>query len=106
MKHTVPHGLESALAQRAVEHALKSYADRFAEYSPQVSWPSASKADIKFSVKGITLKGNVCLRDKAIDLDLDVPFVLRVFKKKAITVIEREIRLWLDKAERGDLDQE
>ncbi len=106
MKHAVPHGLDADLAKRAVDQALQSYAQRFSEYQPKVSWPSAQRASIQFSVKGITLKGAVDLRPKSIDLDLNVPFVLRVFKKKAIAVIEREIQTWLDKAERGELDED
>ena len=105
MKHTVPHTLDAELAQSAVRQALESYAERFAEYSPQVHWTRNDQASIRFSVKGMTLSGMVVLKPRGIEMDLDVPFVLRVFKKKAITVIEREIRLWLDKAERGELDQ-
>ena len=36
-------------------------------------------------------------------LDLDVPFVFRLFKSKAVEVIEREVRVWIDKAKRGEL---
>ena len=105
MKHTVPHDLDAELAQRAVRQALDSYAARFAEYSPQVTWATDNRASIRFSVKGMTLSGAVGLKPRTIELDLDVPFVLRVFKKKAVNVIEREIRMWLGKAERGELDE-
>lgn len=105
MKHTVPHTLDADLAQRAVRQALESYAERFSEYSPQVNWISNDQASIRFSIKGMSLKGAVGMKPRGIELDLDVPFVLRVFKKKAISVIEREIRLWLGKAERGELDE-
>ena len=96
MKHTVPHTLDDDLAQRAVRQALESYSERFAEYSPQVNWAASDRASIRFSVKGMTLSGSVGLKPRNIELDLDVPFVLRVFKKKAISIIEREIRkAWL-----------
>jgi hypothetical protein len=45
----------------------------------------------------MTLTGSVEIKDKSIDLDLDVPFLLRPFQGQAISVIEGEIRVWLDK---------
>ena len=35
--------------------------------------------------------------------ELDVPFLLRPFKKKAIDVIEQEIKKWVKKAENGEV---
>ncbi len=104
MKHSVSHGLEQALANQAVRCALDSYAERFAEFEPNVTWLSDSQARIGFVVRGMSLNGAVEVGAETVGLDLEVPFLLRVFKKKAIEVIEREIRLWVDKASRGELD--
>ena len=41
--------------------------------------------------------------DFYIEMDLDVPFVLRPFKGKAMGVIEEEIKKWIAKAKAGEL---
>ena len=105
MKHSVAHDLDIELAQRAVKVVLEAYAQRFDQFSPQVNWISAAKANIGFSAKGVVVSGAVDVAERQIFIDLEVPFLLRVFKKKAITIIEREIRVWIDKARNGELGE-
>ena len=97
MKHSVPHDLGQERAKQVTEKALTAYAEKFSKYNPKTTWLSPSKAQIAFSVKGMNLSGTVEVRDKAIDLDLDVPFLLRPFQGQAIGVIEGEIKAWLSK---------
>lgn len=97
MKHTVPHDLGQERAKKITESALSTYAAKFAKYSPKTSWTSASRAEIAFSVKGMSLKGSVEVLEKSIELELDVPFLLRPFQGQAISVIEGEIKEWLAK---------
>lgn len=104
MKHVVKHDLSPELAKKAAEKAIESYSARFAKYDPKASWAGDKHADIQFTVKGITLKGAIDLEPGGIAMDLDVPFVLRVFKKQAIGVIEREIQDWVGKAKAGQLE--
>ena len=103
MKHVVSHDLGQARAKQAAEAALGSYAQKFAKYSPQVNWVSPAKADIAFTVKGMSLSGTLEVLEKTIELDLDVPFLLKPFKGQALQVIEGEIREWIDKARSGAL---
>lgn len=101
MKHVVPHDLGQERAKQAAESALSSYAQRFEKYSPKVIWTSNSKAQISFQVKGFTLSGDLEVLDRSIEMDLDVPFVLRPFKGQALNVIETEIKEWIAKAKTG-----
>jgi Putative polyhydroxyalkanoic acid system protein (PHA_gran_rgn) len=101
MKHSVPHDLGQERAKKVTESALGTYAEKFAKYSPKTSWTGPNKAQISFSVKGMTLSGSVEIKDKSIDLDLDVPFLLRPFQGQAISVIEGEIKAWLEKEKSG-----
>jgi len=103
MKHLVHHGLGQERAKQVAESAIKSYEAKFAEYSPRSSWKSATHADISFSVKGMTLNGALDVGDKDFELDLDVPFLLKPFKGKALSVIEEEIKKWVDKAKAGQV---
>lgn len=97
MKHTVNHDLGQERAKKVTESALTTYAEKFAKYSPKTSWTSPSRANISFSVKGMSLSGSVEVKDKTIELELDVPFLLKPFQGQAISVIEGEIKSWLDK---------
>lgn len=103
MEHRVPHDLGKDIAKKATIAAFAAYSAKYAEYKPNMTWRSDYEADASFKVKGIDLKGTFSVRDKEVALDLDVPFLLRPFKSKALEVIEREIRVWIDKAKRGEI---
>ena len=103
MKHQIAHDLDTALAKEAAVRAFEAYQQRFSDYQPKMTWGSERDARIEFNVKGMKLQGSIGILPRAIELDLDVPFVFRLFKSKAIDVIEREVRVWLDKAKRGEL---
>src|SRR6187399_594653 len=98
MKHVVPHDLDEEKAQKVAQSAFDSYKKRFSDYNPTVTWSSPKRADIAFKVKGITLKGGVDIKPSSYELDLEVPFLLKPFKGKAISVIEEEINKWIGKA--------
>jgi hypothetical protein len=103
MKHRVPHDLDPATARKVAEKAWESYSERFAKYKPTMAWVRENEARIGFRAKGISLSGVLELAEGAIDMDLEVPLLLRPFKKTAIDVIEQEIRKWVAKAKNGDL---
>ena len=103
MKHTVAHDLGREKAKRVAEAAWSSYSGRFSKYSPTCNWENEHKANIGFSVKGVSLKGSLEVGDKDIALDLDVPFLLRPFKGQALAVIEEEIRSWISKSKAGQI---
>lgn len=103
MKHSVPHDLGREKAKTVAERALDSYAKRFAEYNPSVSWTSDNHANIGFKAKGVSLSGSLTVEEKSIDMDLEVPFLLRPFKGKALSIIEEEIRKWVAKAKQGEV---
>lgn len=103
MKHEIAHDLDSNLAKEAAVRAFEAYQKRFAGYHPTMQWDDDRKARIGFSVKGVKLTGSIDILPRAIEIDLDVPFLFRPFKGKAIEVIEREVRNWLVKAKNGEL---
>jgi hypothetical protein len=103
MKHEIPHDLDLALAKTVAVRAFESYRARFAEYGPKLEWLNDRNARIEFRVKGLRLHGSIGIRPRSIDLDLDVPLVFRLFKNKAIEVIEAEVRAWIVKAKAGQL---
>jgi hypothetical protein len=103
MKHSIAHDLEASLAKEAAVRAFEAYQRRFSNYKPTLHWEDDRKARIGFSVKGVKLAGSIDILPRAIELDLDVPFLFRPFKGKAIEVIEREVRNWLAKAKNGEL---
>jgi len=103
MKHIIDHDLGAETARKVADRAFAEYKARFPDYKPTADWVNERRADISFSAKGIHLKGNMEISEKTIELDLDVPFLLRPFKSKAIEVIDREVRVWINKAHQGQL---
>jgi hypothetical protein len=67
---------------------------------------SERRAEIGFHAKGIALSGAIDIADRSVGLELDVPLLLRPLQKRALEVIEREVRRWLDKAKAGQLGDE
>jgi hypothetical protein len=102
MKHSVPHDIGKDLAKKATLAAFAAYQERFAKYNPTADW-NGDRAQISFTAKGITLKGSLDVTATAIDIDIDVPFLLRPFKSVAQDAVEREITRWVDKAKRGEV---
>ncbi|WP_437678641.1 polyhydroxyalkanoic acid system family protein [Sorangium sp. So ce131] len=100
MKHTVHHDLDDAAAKRAVQRAIDRYCRHYAEYCPSISWNDERRADLVFSVKGCSLAGRIEIRPRAVDLELDVPLKLRLFKRMAISAIDAEVRRCIDEAHR------
>lgn len=103
MKHAVHHDLGIERAKKVAEAALSSYQQKFAKYQPQARWTSDTRANISFSVKGMSLSGALEVRATTIEMELDVPFLLKPFQGKAVGVIEEEINAWIAKEKQGGL---
>ncbi len=103
MRHAVPHHLDMPTSRRVADKAWESYSARFSDYHPTIEWITEQKAKVGFKAKGIKLLGELELLEERIEMDLEVPFLLRPFRKKALEVIEREIRNWVAKAEAGEI---
>jgi putative polyhydroxyalkanoic acid system protein len=103
MQHVMKHDLTQDLARKAAERAFDAYREQYGKYQPSLSWLSDTKARATFSVKGIQLSGTIELLPKAIAFDLDVPFVFRVFRSRAVAIMERELKVWTDKAKAGEI---
>ncbi|HEY5959312.1 MAG TPA: polyhydroxyalkanoic acid system family protein [Polyangiaceae bacterium] len=98
MKHEIPHDLGQAKAREITDKALEAYRVRFAEYDPKLNWKTERSAEIGCTIKGMKIGGSIEVSERAITLDIDVPFLLRPFKGMAVDVIEGEIRKWLTQA--------
>jgi hypothetical protein len=103
MRHAVAHDLDLPTARRAADKAWESYSSRFEKYNPTINWVNDHKAVVGFKAKGIKLAGELELKPNAIELELEVPFLLRPFRKRALEVIEEEILKWVGKARTGEL---
>ena len=103
MKHVVPHGLGLETARKVTDAALASYKERFAQYHPHAHWVSDQRAEITFKVKGLSLAGTIEFDANDIEMELEVPFLLKPFRGRAVSLIEDEIEKWVEKAKRGQI---
>lgn len=102
-QHDILHDLDFDLAKLAAERAAEEYGKRFAEYDYKATWVSSSRVELGFTVMGKRLTGAMNLGPKKLELELDVPLIFRPFRGKALEIIEREARVWLEKAKNGEL---
>ena len=103
MKHVMAHDLDMPTAKRVVDRAIAEYRSRFPDYKPTLEWESDTRAVVGFNAKGVKLSGSMTVEPTSIVMELDVPFLFRPFQKKALEVIEEEVKRWLDKARAGEL---
>jgi hypothetical protein len=103
MKHSLPHSLGLETARKVVRSAFETYSQRFSEFAPRTTWSGDDMATVSFSAKGMSIQGTVLVRATSIDVDLEVPFLLRPFQGKAVEVLERELQKWIHKASSGEL---
>lgn len=104
MKHTIDTGLDFARSKKAIDKAMEAYKARFSEYSPRYDWVEDDRGEFSFSAKGVKLSGTIVVRDRRVDVDMQVPLLFRVFQGKAMDVIEEQVKMWVEKARRGELD--
>ena len=104
IKHEIHHGLEPALARRAIDKAMEGYSKRFAEFSPSYRFVTDTRATFSFSALKVTVNGEIEIVSPKILVDIDVPFILRVFKGRAIEIIDGEVRDWVEKVRAGELE--
>lgn len=102
MKHEMTHDLSTDLARKVAERAFESYRQKYADFAPTLTWVSDTAAKASFSAKGVELRGSVELVPGKIRLDLDVPFMLRMFQGKAVEILDRELSAWHERAKRGE----
>jgi hypothetical protein len=103
MKHSVPHDLPFDTTKKVVDAALQAYRTRFPEYDPRVVWTGDRTAEVHLQALGAKLKGTFEILESSIEMDMDVPLLMRPFKNKAIEVVEAKIREWIGKAKAGEL---
>jgi hypothetical protein len=103
MDYSVKHDLGKDKAKQVTEAAYNSYKERFAKYSPTADWVGPYSCDITFTAKGIKLRGNLSVTDTTVDMDLQVPLLLRPFKKMALGIVSDEIEKWIAKAKAGEI---
>lgn len=103
MKHSVSHDLGAEKARQVAEAAFASYKAKFESYHPVATWVSDRRAEIGFSIKGMSLNGVMEVSATTIDMELDVPFLFRPFRGTALAMIEKEINAWIAKARAGEI---
>ena len=103
MTHDIPHDLDFDLAKLAAEKAAEAYKQRFAEYDYRAKWVSKDRVELSFRVGGKALSGAMTVKTSKVELELDVPFLFRPFRGKAIAIIEKEVVAWIAKAKAGEL---
>src|SRR5256885_14648354 len=100
MKHQIAHDLDFPVAKQVANRAFEAYQRKFAEYHPKLEWVTDREARIEFSVKGLKLAGSIGILPRALELQLDHPFVFLLLKNKPRGGLFRVVRAWFGKGQR------
>lgn len=92
MKHVLQHGLDVEQSKKVAEKAFREYQQRFSHSNPKLVWLTDRRAQVSFNARGVILSGTVELKPGAIEVDLDVPFLLRMFQRPALKVLDDELK--------------
>ena len=103
MKHTIDTNLDKARSKIAIDKAMDEYKRRFADYAPRYDWVNDDAGEFSFSAKGVKLEGTIRVRDQKVDVDMDVPFLFRIFQGSAMKVIQDQVELWVEKVKKGEV---
>jgi Putative polyhydroxyalkanoic acid system protein (PHA_gran_rgn) len=105
LRHSVKHQLTPEQLRLAVRKFAEEYCRRFAEYHTVAEWLNPDTVEVRFKVKGIKLSGRLELGPSEIGIEMDVPFAFTLFRSRAVRAIEDEVRPWLERAARGELQE-
>jgi hypothetical protein len=103
MKHIINHSLGQELARKTISAAWNEYQWRFSKYNPILNWNSENLAAVGFNAKGLRFNGTFEIKSDRIEVELDVPLIMRPFKGLALGAVEREVERWISKAKTGQI---
>ncbi len=103
MKQTIETGVDPATAKKVLEKAMEQYLERFKEYSPRFGWTGERDASFGFKAKGMSLGGTVKILETKMEVDMDVPFLLKPFQGRAMGILEEQVHKWVELAKKGEL---
>jgi len=85
--------------RQAARAFAEAYRERFEHYRASVLWHDEDQLEVRFKVKGISLRAELTLAPREITVKMEVPLAFRLFRSRAIKAIEEEVRPWLDGAQ-------
>ncbi len=98
MKYSKAHGLGSTERARAlVDEAFAYYREQFASYNPVATWSSPEQGPLTVEALGKKLAVHVSLTNDRVDLEGDLPLLLRPFSSKITSVLDGKIAEWATK---------
>ncbi len=49
------------------------------------------------------LEGTIHVRDNKVDVEMDVPFLFKIFQGSAMKVIQEQVERWVEKVKKGEV---
>lgn len=90
----VEHTLSKEEAKHRIEELIEQLRQEYKNelQSLVVDWSDDDAAHIRLQARGYSTAGNLEVKDRVVDLDFHIPFLLQVFSKKIKSVIHDRIQ--------------
>jgi hypothetical protein len=86
-----------------IDKAYESYAERLADYSPNITWRGDREATVDFTVMRKTIDATFYITDEEVRIEGNIPFLFKPFQGRIERVLAEEIDRWLAKAKAGEI---
>src|SRR4051794_39555199 len=104
MKHRFLHGVDQDRAANAVKQAFQHYHRRYPNYGLDLAWTGPFSATLSFRAKGLAIRCDLAIEPDAVEVEVDLPLILRPFQGRVKTLAEREARVWIERLSAPDQD--
>lgn len=101
MKHVIKTGLNVNDSKYALDEAFKVYSKQHSQYKPLFGWKKNDLATFSFTSPVGKLDGLILVVEDQLILDMNVPFLARPFQNKAISLIETEVQIWIERIKKS-----
>jgi hypothetical protein len=101
MKHRIECPVGETAACEIIRAALERYAQRYQRFEPELSWSDAGHASFAFVVAGARVQGELVVAEGYIDVEVEAPWLLRIFRAEAVRRIDAEAEHLFSQAAAG-----
>lgn len=106
MDHVIKTGLDVETQKTTLDQAFAEQTKKYPQYSPTFKWTGETEGLFSFKpTPSMEIEGKVLVSENEIGIKFTkLPFLAKMFKGKAIELVEKEVQVWVEKAKAAPTD--